>query len=61
VQSKGSSGSNESIKQYGRPVVNTYTSYWRKKLFGLDDWVLVNYDALPDWMKDNDYIIEGNR
>lgn len=51
----------EVVKTYARPSSRTFTSRWRKRLFGLDDWTLVNYDSLPDWMKDNDYIVEGHR
>lgn len=51
----------EIIHCYSHPTAKTYSSHWRKQIFGLEDWTLVNYDALPLWQKDNDYIITGNR
>lgn len=49
------------VERYNRPTSVKYTSHWRKRFFGLDDWVLVNFDALPDWLGDNDFILEGHR
>eukprot|EP00121_Abeoforma_whisleri_P001099 Awhi_evm2s976 len=52
----------EPIVMYSHPKTRNYTNNGlRSKLFGLNSWILVNFDSLPHWLKDNEHILDFHR